>query len=102
MIPRRVVRIVTRILLAIVLLALAVWAGDYSSLRWRIPKDRGQFGSVQVRRYYAVPLKSKKTEYMFDQEQAQECVHSIFPHFGDKPCWYLERHTREEIDVPSR
>ena len=78
---------------------VVVYACDYVSLRYRIPNNREQFGTMQVRRYYAVPMKNRTTEYMFDQPTSQTCVHSIFSHFGDPPCWYLARHTRQEIDV---
>jgi hypothetical protein len=81
--------------IAIVLGGL-LYFGDYFSLRWRIP-GRPQFGSVLVQRYYAVPLKDHKTEYMFDQPANQTCVHSLLPHYGYLPCWYLTGHRRQEI-----
>jgi hypothetical protein len=86
-----------RVLFLAVLLGCLVYASDYLSLRLPIPNHRPQFGSVMVERYYAVPLKNRKTEYMFDQPVAVTCVHSLFPHFGDPPCWYLSRHTRQKI-----
>lgn len=86
-----------RFLSAAVLLLLLLYGGDYFSLRWRIPSNRQQFSSVEVERYYAVPLKDRKTEYMFDQPALEACVVSLFPHFGDPPCWYLSRHKRQEI-----
>ncbi len=76
-----------------------LYAGDYLSLRYRIPGNREQFGSVEVQRYYAVPQKNRSTEYIFDQPVTQACVNSLFPHFGDPPCWYLNRHKRQEINV---
>ena len=79
--------------------ALAIYAGDYLSLRFQIPNRRTQFGSVTVRRLYAVPQKNRSTEYMFDQPSAQACVYSLFPHFGDSPCWYLSRHKTQVINV---
>lgn len=82
-----------------VLAAVALYAGDYVALRYRIPHHRRQFGSVMVRRSYAVPMKNRKTEYMFDPPAPQECVNSLFPHFGDPPCWYLSRHTRQQITI---
>jgi len=76
-----------------------VYAGDYLSLRYRIPSNRQQFGSVIVQRSYAVGMKDGKTEYMFDPPTPQACVYSLFPHFGDPPCWYLNRHKRQQITV---
>jgi hypothetical protein len=94
---------VKRILLiaatAAALAFVLLYAGDYISLRYRIPRNRQQYGSVRVRRYYAVPMKNRTTEYMFDQPFSERCVHSIFSHFGDPPCWYLARHQRQEVKV---
>jgi hypothetical protein len=36
---------------------------------------------------------------MFDPPAPQDCVYSLFPHFGDSPCWYLSRHTRQQVNV---
>ena len=87
-------------LLIVVLLLLAVYGGDYLSLRLRIPK-REPFGVVQVQRYYQVTLKNRKTEYLRDQPRPQPCVRSLFPHYGDAPCWYLERRQRQTIKIGS-
>jgi hypothetical protein len=88
-----------RVLFIAVLLGSLVYAGDYLSLRLQIPNHRPQFGSVMVERYYAVPLKNRRTEYMFAPPALVSCVHSLFPHFGDPPCWYLSRHTRQKIKL---
>ena len=90
-----------RTLLVVVLLVGVIYAGDFLSLRLRIPNHREQLGSVQVRRFYAVTLKNHKTEYMFEEPQAMACVNSLFPHDGYTPCWYLNRHKRQQIDVNS-
>jgi hypothetical protein len=82
----------------IVLLGL-VYAGDYIALRYRIPNNRPQFGSVTVQEMYAIHEKNNKTEYQFPPPQEQVCVESLFPHFGDPPCWYLRRHTQQRIDI---
>jgi len=26
-------------------------------------------------------------------------VRSLFPHFGNPPCWYLRKHTEKQIDI---
>jgi hypothetical protein len=88
-----------RIFLLTVLSLLMLYIGDYVSVRYRIPKNRNQFGTVKVRRYYAVGLKSGKTEFMFLPPQNQVCVHSLFPHFGDAPCWYLSRRNVKRIEM---
>ncbi|HEY7390636.1 MAG TPA: hypothetical protein VH640_19110 [Bryobacteraceae bacterium] len=88
-----------RVLFITILVACLVYAGDYLSLRLQVPNRRPQFGSVLVERYYAVPLKNRRTEFMPAQPAPVTCVHSLFPHFGDPPCWYLSRHTRQEIKL---
>jgi hypothetical protein len=88
-----------RILFITILSLLILYIGDYISVRYRIPKNRDQFGMVKVQRYYAVGLKSGKTEFMFLTPQNQMCVHSLFPHFGYTPCWYLARKTVKRIDM---
>jgi len=54
---------------------------------------------VKIQRYYAVGLKSRKTEFMFLEPENQVCVHSLFPHFGYSPCWYLSRRNVKRIDI---
>jgi hypothetical protein len=88
-----------RILFITILSLLILYIGDYISVRYRIPKDRDQFGMVKVQRYYAVGLKSGKTDFMFLPPQNQVCVHSLFPHFGDTPCWYLTRRNVKRIEM---
>jgi hypothetical protein len=77
------------------------YAGDYVSVRFGIPDHREQFDSFEVRHFYAVKLKNRKTEYSFDQPQPMECVNSLFPHFGDQPCWYVKRHPVIQVNLDS-
>ena len=79
-----------------------VYVGDYAALRYRIPNNRAQFGSVVVQRTWIIPMKDGKTQYAFDPPGPQDCVNSLFPHFGDSPCWYLSRHTRQQVNTGSQ
>jgi hypothetical protein len=83
---------------AVGLLALAglLYAGD-----WLLALSRGSlaFGSVVLQPYYAVALKNGKTEFIMLAPETRACVHALFPHFGDAPCWYLEGHQRQRIDI---
>jgi hypothetical protein len=76
-----------------------VYAGDYLSVRYRIPGNREQFGAVTVQHYDAIQEKSGKTEFIFNPPAAQTCVHALFPHFGYTPCWYLKRHSEPRTDI---
>jgi hypothetical protein len=78
---------------------LASYLGDYLFLSLRIHLGGNAFGFVTVRRYYAVPQKSGKIEFLNANPQDQNCVHSLFPHMGDEPCWYLLRHAEQRINM---
>ncbi|HEY6291364.1 MAG TPA: hypothetical protein VI455_07375 [Terriglobia bacterium] len=88
-----------RILLDAALLLAMLYAGDYLFVRYRIPKSRDPFGSVQVQRYYAVMKKDGKPDFYFQPPETQTCVHSLFPHLGYRPCWYLNRRKVQRIDM---
>jgi len=95
-------RILFNAALGILLAFALVYVGDSVSLAYRIPRHREQFGSVMVRRAYIIPMKNGKNEYAFDPPASQECVNALFPHYGDPPCWYLRRHTRQQINTGSQ
>jgi len=89
-----------RTLLIVVALSCALlYAGDYASVRYRIPRGRVPLGTVEIQPYYAVPLKDGKTEFMFLKPESQICVHSLFPHLGHSPCWYARRKRDKRIDI---
>jgi len=88
----------TRVLIIAVLLLALLYAGDYLALRYRIAKNTG-LGSVNIVRYYAVKQKDGTTQFMFTNPQTQGCVNSWFPHMGYAPCWYLNRHSTQRIDM---
>jgi hypothetical protein len=96
-------RILRRLLVIAVVslcgLLTIAYAADYLSIRYRIPGNREQLGMVTVRRYDAVQEKNGKTEFLFNPPEAQTCVHSLFPHFGYTPCWYLARHAEQRTDI---
>ena len=71
----------------------ALYAGDYLTAR------RAALGSVKVDRYYAIPQKDGKTEFVSAPPENQACVQSLLPHLGYNPCWYVNRHKRKRIDM---
>ncbi len=74
-------------LLIALLVVGAVYLADVFVLRLA----KHPFGTVQVRRYYAMPLKGGKTEYGEAGAENETCVHALFPHSGVAPCWYASR-----------
>ena len=78
----------------IVALALT-FAGDTLALQL----SRNPYTMITVRSYYAVPTKNGHIDYEYNDAFDQQCVNAIFPHRGDRPCWYLRRHTEQEIKI---
>jgi hypothetical protein len=92
-------RVVFQVVSAIAASAVLLYAGDYCSLRFQIPGGRPQFGQVTVNPLYAIHVKNGKIQYEPGQQETDTCVHSLFPHFGNSPCWYLSRHTDKIINI---
>ena len=86
-------------LLTAVLLLAAVYVGDYCAVRYRIPRSRNFWGTVTIQRYYAVTQKNRTSEFYFDPPRQEVCVHSLFPHFGSSPCWYLNRKKIQRVNL---
>lgn len=92
-------RFIWRLLLALVVLLLIAYIGDYCVFRYRVSANRQPFGSVTVEHYDAVAHKDGKAELIFDPPVQQTCVHAVFPHSGNPPCWYLSRHAEQRTDI---
>ena len=93
-----------RTLALVVALAAIAYAGDYAVVRLResYPRLGNAFGSVQVVRLLAIPLKNGRTEYELDAlrpEATVTCVRALFPHLGYQPCWYVRRQSQKPIPM---
>ena len=88
-------RILVLSLIGLSLAGAILYVADYASVR--LAHD--PFGSVVVTRYYVIPKKNGKTEFVFQPAQLQHCVHSLFAHEGYLPCWYLSRHPEQPIKM---
>lgn len=92
-----------RIFLAIVLFvfatALLAFGVDLGMFRLRLATNRNPYGSVVVTRYYAVLQKNGKTQFIFDPPAPEVCVHTVFPHSGVMPCWYLTRYPERRTNI---
>ncbi len=78
--------------------AALLFVADYAWLRLRVAKNEGAFDSVQIEVVDQIPQKGNKAEYVPEDPQMQSCVRSIFPHLNQRPCWYLKRHTHQQIN----
>lgn len=90
-----------RIALAVALVVLVLYAGDYLWLRYRIATNRHPFSSVTRDVYYSVKLKNGKTEFSSGGQQAFECPNSFLPQYGEKPCWLARRQKEQQINIDS-
>jgi hypothetical protein len=96
--------LVKRIVIAVLGAAALVYIGDYASVRIRMihPKSDDPFETITALRILAVDEKGNKTEFTVDPVQPQQtatCVHSLLPHYGDTPCWYLKKKIAQPIPM---
>lgn len=100
----RLSNIFKRTVVGIVVAFVVVFVLDYALLRARMmfPKLGDATGTVKMTRLYAIPQKSGRVEYELDANQPEvmtPCVHSLFPHMGNSPCWYLQQNANKPIPV---
>ena len=64
-------------------------------------KFQSALSSAQSECSRILPFREKdgRTEFMLDDPFDQACVRSLFPHFGDSPCWYLERERNKRKNI---
>lgn len=74
---------------------LLLYGGDYAVFCLR----HSPTSTLTVRRYLAIQEKANRVEYVFNGQQNQTCVQSLFPHLGSPPCWYLSRHSEQRVDI---
>jgi hypothetical protein len=101
-IPRRI--LFKRILVGAAAALAVLYIGDYLFVRIRMlhPKPADPFESLNALRVLAIPEKNGKTEYEVDAqnpEQTVTCVHSLFPHYGYSPCWYVKPRLKQPIPM---
>ena len=88
----------------IVAVGAMVYAGDYAVVRLRVayPRLGNAFGSVQMVRLLAIPLKNGRVDYELDAlrpEVTITCVRALFPHLGYQLCWYVRRQSQKPIPM---
>jgi len=93
-----------RVLLSVVLVLGLLYGNDFLYVRIRMlhPKPADPFESLKTLRILAIPEKNGKIEYEADAqypEQTVTCVHSLFPHYGYSPCWYVKPRINQPIPM---
>jgi hypothetical protein len=100
-----------QIIIVLLLLFAIAYGYDYASVRFRMraQKQGDPFDVVTYPHLLVIPQKGNKVEYALDAQSPMEsdsCVHSLFPHFGYTPCWYIRRRakapTQMTIMLPAR
>jgi hypothetical protein len=74
--------------------AALLYAADAVVLRARGQKG---YGKVTVNRYDVIPEKNGKVEFDYEPSADETCVRAMFPHQTYAPCWYLARHSEQQI-----
>ena len=92
-------RVVSGSVLFLLGTALLMFGADLGLFRVRVTANRNPYGSVVVRRTYAVLQKNGKTQFIFDPPAPENCVNALFPHSGMQPCWYLRRHPEQRTNI---
>src|ERR1700753_2179082 len=100
----RLSNIFKRAVVGILIAVAAAFVVDYVVLRAKVmfPKLGDATGTVKMTRLYAIPQKNGRVEFELDANQPEvmmPCVHSLFPHMGNSPCWYLKQNADKPIPV---
>jgi hypothetical protein len=97
-------QIAGRVLVSVLLLLLFGYALDYVVLRVRMlhPAASVPLEHLTRHRLLAIKVKNGTYEYELDEVNPTEtltCVHTLFPHLGDPPCWYLKPRLDKPIPI---
>jgi hypothetical protein len=93
-----------RVLYVSILLLALTYGYDYASVRRRMStqKPGDPFDVVTYPHLLAIPQKGNKVDYELDAQSPMEsdpCVHSLFPHYGYIPCWYVLRKSKKPTQM---
>jgi hypothetical protein len=90
-----------RLLVIALAMLIVVYLADYFWFRYRMrsQKPGDPLEVVKVKRLYAVAQKNGRVEYILAEPVDTTCVHSIFPHAGYSPCWYVVQQSGRPIPM---
>jgi hypothetical protein len=74
----------------------------YFRIRMIHPQPSSPVETFTAPRLYAIGVKGGKVDYELDEqnpEQTWTCAHSLFPHPGYSPCWYIKPKSRQPIPM---
>jgi len=93
-----------RIFYAFLMLLAMAYGYDFASVRRRMSakKQGDPFDVVTYPHLLAIPQKGNKVDYELDAQspmESESCVHSLFPHYGYTPCWYVLRRSKNPTQM---
>ena len=93
-----------RFLYALILFLAVAYGYDFASVRSRMSakKPGDPFDVVTYPHLLAIQLKGNKVDYELDAQSPMEsdpCIHSLFPHYGYTPCWYVLRRSKNPTQM---
>jgi hypothetical protein len=90
---QRLITRLKRLLIFAIVLTAVTYAGDFTLLHIRMiwAKPGSPFDSVHLERVVAIQRKNGLYDIMSAPPEDRACVHSLFPHSGVSPCWYVKR-----------
>jgi hypothetical protein len=93
-----------RVLICLACGLVVAYACDFVYFRIRMihPQSSNPLETFKSPRLYAIAVKGGKVDYQLDErnpEQAWTCAHSLFPHAGYWPCWYIKPKSRQPIPM---
>ena len=97
----RFLSILKRLLVLALAVLAVVYLADYFWFRYRMrsQKPGDPLEVVKVKPLYAVAQKNGRVEYILADPVDITCVHSIFPHAGYNPCWYVVQQSGRPIPM---
>jgi hypothetical protein len=93
-------KIIGRLMVAALATLVLLYGGDYAVAKRGVARNQSAWTeSVKVQPMYIIPHKDSKAEYVFGEPQMVTCLHSIFPHFGYSPCWYVKKNAQPAVPM---
>jgi hypothetical protein len=93
-----VIPILRRFLVGTVVALVFCYVSDDLMIRYRMRRSPSAYGQVTVHRLDTIPEKNGRMEYVPEPPVVETCIHSLFPHIGYLPCWYLSRKTEQRVN----
>jgi len=85
-------------LITLTVVLLAVYLADELLFLHKL-HTTAAYCMVDILTYTTVPEKNNRIEFFAGDPEIVPCVHALFPHAGDAPCWYISQHKEKRTDL---